>query len=604
VFYVVRVVATVFAAVVAFLALRTTGLFQGPSIQEATMRFVGGGQIPVMAPFLSTEAVEKEPSWSPDGSLIAYVSDLGGNDDIWICDASGSNPINLTAGHEGVDDFPVWAPDGRQIAFYSDRDGPGIYTMTTLGGDVRRRVQVSPGVRYTFSLDWSENGDLVYTDFDGSGAKQVYRLTNSEFQPRCLTCLLGIEEGQSGALSPSGEFLVFKSTETGGRGALFLVDLRSSEVVPIEEGVDRPQWTADGRAVLFLSARSGTSDLWFVGVDPERGAVTHGAQRVTSGRDFSDFDLNSGGSRVLAVHKNSSANLWVLPAFPQGIPDVAVGEPLTRDDFSNRRPRWFSGGESIVFQSNRRGSTDIWTLPASGGAPSRLTTGSGIEHRPRPSREDSWIAYEPVTQGIEHLFTMRRDGSQAHVITEELRSRYSATCCADWSPDGSQLAFFGNGLGSAGARLVIATMDSSTGTALEIREFDLPGEGEEYFRWSPDGNWISYETNLHGHWDIWVVAADGTDPRPITSDPGNERSSTWSSDGKWLYFRRDELGTLWRVPMSRDGRPGGAAEQWLDPGPRARVSADGLDFLGDSAVISIETVRSDIWMLTLGEQGG
>ena len=63
-----------------------------------------------MTPFLSSEAIEKEPAWSPTGDLIAYVSDAAGNDDIWIADPSGANPINLTQGFAGFDVWPAWSP--------------------------------------------------------------------------------------------------------------------------------------------------------------------------------------------------------------------------------------------------------------------------------------------------------------------------------------------------------------------------------------------------------------------------------------------------------------------------------------------------------------
>lgn len=76
-----------------------------------------GDSAPRVSPFLATSAVEKQPSWNPTESLIAFVSDEAGNDDIWLVDASGANPVNLAASHHGVDAHPTWSPDGQRIAF-------------------------------------------------------------------------------------------------------------------------------------------------------------------------------------------------------------------------------------------------------------------------------------------------------------------------------------------------------------------------------------------------------------------------------------------------------------------------------------------------------
>src|SRR5262245_3021592 len=121
---------------------------------------------PRMNPFLSSDAIEKEPAWSPTGDFLAYASDAAGNDDIWIADPSGGNPVNLSGSFAGVDAWPAWSPDGRSLAFYSERDGGGIYTMTALGANVRRVVSIKPGVLYTFSLSWAHDGNIVYTGFD------------------------------------------------------------------------------------------------------------------------------------------------------------------------------------------------------------------------------------------------------------------------------------------------------------------------------------------------------------------------------------------------------------------------------------------------------
>src|SRR5262249_36376654 len=90
---------------------------------------------PRVTPFLAGGATRKQPVWSPAGNLIAYVSDEAGNDDIWICDPSGANPLNLTANFKGVDAQPSWSPDGQRLAFFSERDGGGIYITSVLGGN-------------------------------------------------------------------------------------------------------------------------------------------------------------------------------------------------------------------------------------------------------------------------------------------------------------------------------------------------------------------------------------------------------------------------------------------------------------------------------------
>ncbi len=75
------------------------------------------------------------PAWSPDGSRIAYTSNRDGDDDIFIMNADGSNPVNLTR-NEGSDSSPTWSPDGAYIAFTSNRDGNSqIYVMRADGSD-------------------------------------------------------------------------------------------------------------------------------------------------------------------------------------------------------------------------------------------------------------------------------------------------------------------------------------------------------------------------------------------------------------------------------------------------------------------------------------
>jgi serine/threonine protein kinase len=87
------------------------------------------------------EGVEDYPAWSPDGETIAYVASRNPNTfrasanwDIWVGQVRGQQPLNRTADHLGEDRFPSWSPDGSQIAFWSSRNDGGMYITPALAG--------------------------------------------------------------------------------------------------------------------------------------------------------------------------------------------------------------------------------------------------------------------------------------------------------------------------------------------------------------------------------------------------------------------------------------------------------------------------------------
>jgi tetratricopeptide (TPR) repeat protein len=79
-----------------------------------------------------------DPVWSPDGSLIAFVSQERGSDDIWVVNPDGSNPRNLTPNTWEWDKHPSWAPDSTRIVFWSNRTGvKQIYVVDISGQNVQ-----------------------------------------------------------------------------------------------------------------------------------------------------------------------------------------------------------------------------------------------------------------------------------------------------------------------------------------------------------------------------------------------------------------------------------------------------------------------------------
>ncbi|MEM7538380.1 MAG: SH3 domain-containing protein [Chloroflexota bacterium] len=89
---------------------------------------------------VTTGGSDGQPSWSPDGSRIAYISQEDGNFEVYVIGADGSGKIRLT-NDLASDGLPTWSPDGQWIAFRSDRGGSwAIYVVRPDGSDLRKIV--------------------------------------------------------------------------------------------------------------------------------------------------------------------------------------------------------------------------------------------------------------------------------------------------------------------------------------------------------------------------------------------------------------------------------------------------------------------------------
>jgi tetratricopeptide (TPR) repeat protein len=83
--------------------------------------------------------ISYDPVWSPDGSRIAFVSQQGYSDDIWLANVDGTNVRNCTPNGWEWDKHPTWSPDSSRIVFWSNRDGlKQLYSMDAACRNVRR----------------------------------------------------------------------------------------------------------------------------------------------------------------------------------------------------------------------------------------------------------------------------------------------------------------------------------------------------------------------------------------------------------------------------------------------------------------------------------
>jgi len=121
--------------------------------------------------FISSTRVDHKAQYSPDGTRIAFESDRSGNPEIWVCNADGSNPVQITAFRNAWAGSPRWSPDGRMIAFDGDAAGSwDIYTVPSSGG---KPVRLTTTDANEFRPSWSHDGKWIYY---GTGRSQIWKL--------------------------------------------------------------------------------------------------------------------------------------------------------------------------------------------------------------------------------------------------------------------------------------------------------------------------------------------------------------------------------------------------------------------------------------------
>jgi len=181
------------------------------------------------------------PDWSPDGNSIAFSrqSEDGDTQDIWVMDADGLNPLQLTQGHDN--DAPDWSPDGQQLVFESDRDGDHDIWVMDAGG--RNARQLLDNDREDFWPVWSPDGERVAYRSNRDGVFDIYTVA-ADGTGGITRLTADAAKDHRPAWSPDGRFITFdKSTANGQHVYVMAAD--GSSARPLRQGpaADRsPAW--------------------------------------------------------------------------------------------------------------------------------------------------------------------------------------------------------------------------------------------------------------------------------------------------------------------------------------------------------------------------
>ncbi|WP_425408050.1 amidohydrolase family protein [Hyphococcus sp.] len=384
-------------------------------------------------------AWDMQPRFSPDGSKIAFTSDRGGGDNIWIMNADGSDKRQVTSEDFRLLNNPTWSPDGQYIAarkhFTTQRSlGTGeIWLYHISGGDGVQLVErpsethqkelgepmFSPDGNYIYySQNISPGSTFIYAQDSNTDLFNIkrYELATGEIE----TAVSGFGGSVRPAPSPDGRYMAFVRRERA-KSKLYLKDLRSGierkiyddldqdvqEVWAVHGAYPNMDWTPDSRSIVFwaggkirrLSIASGNAEIVPFRVADTRAVVDAPRPDIAVAPDRLETSMprfasvSPDGDRVVF---ESLGRLYVK-SLPGGTPRRLTNE---RDAFEFF-PSWSRDGRRIVYVSwSDENLGAIRTVNAGGGSGRAVTDEPGHYRRPRFSPDGRMIVFEKGEGGF------------------------------------------------------------------------------------------------------------------------------------------------------------------------------------------------------------
>jgi Tol biopolymer transport system component/DNA-binding winged helix-turn-helix (wHTH) protein len=171
---------------------------------------------------ISSTRTDGMGEFSPDGKSIAFASDRSGAFEIWVTDASGSNPLRLT--YIGMCGAPRWSNDGQWIAFDSAVSGNSeIYIVSASGGRSRR---ITNHAAEDVIPTWSPDGQWIYFTSKRTGTDQIWRIDVREAGEAPDAAVQITRTGAAGGIvSADGRYLYFVRRRYGNGNSLLRMPL-------------------------------------------------------------------------------------------------------------------------------------------------------------------------------------------------------------------------------------------------------------------------------------------------------------------------------------------------------------------------------------------
>jgi eukaryotic-like serine/threonine-protein kinase len=468
---------------------------------------------------------------SPDGEKLAFVASSEGRPQLWVRSlrSGASRPL---AGTDGAL-FPFWSPDSRSIGFFAnerlnriDIDGGSLRALT--------RAPVPAGGA------WSPDGVILYPPVPDA---PMFRVSDRGGE---ATMLPGGRPREGGDRFPqflpdSRRFLYFIAEPSGG--GVYVGSLDGPERRRLFDADAAPVFMPP-RYVLFV--RAGT--LVAQEFDPISLALRGAAIALAEGVniDWSGAVAVSASATGSIVYRIGSANrprqlTWIDRS------GRSLGDAHGQDSANALNPKLSPDGRMVALNRTVNGNTDIWLVDLRRNVQTRFTSAPTPEIAPiwSPDGQHMVYAVADVKAGAGFNLAQRptTTGSESTLLDTA-----DTIIPSDWSKDGrfvlfGRIGMLGTSAEETGTDIwALPTTDKATPFAVAQTKFDERGG-----QFSPDGQWVAFESNESGRFEIHVQQF----PRPtrkVVVSTGGGLQPRWGRDGKELFYIAPD-GRLMAVPL-------------------------------------------------------
>lgn len=371
---------------------------------------------------------DSQPRYSPDGKLIAFLSDRDGAQNVWIMNDDGTNPRQLSKDKQSEFTSPAWTPDGEYVIVSRQTQLPvGTFELWMYHIQGGSGVQVTKGAANPAALpdQWthavgaepSRDGRYLYyarrTKFF-----DIYNISLPRSQIVRRDRVTGEEDTVTDApqsafrprLSPDGKWLVY-GTRYEAETGLRLRNLETGEErwlkYPVQRDDQESRFLQD-----FLPSYSFTPD---------------GKEVVVSyGGKINRVSVATGEARPVPFTAHVALDLGPKLNFPERVETGAVRARIIQD------PEESPDAKRLAFSC----LTKLYVMDLPGGTPKRLTASEEREFQPAWSPDGAWIAYVTWSEKGGEIWKVRSDGTGAPEALTHLAAYYRDVV---WSPDSTRL---------------------------------------------------------------------------------------------------------------------------------------------------------------------